>query len=189
MSRPSEAEYRFVQSLQRLANPERPNRGALARLRRGLAREPGADLAMSPYVAPYVPPGARAWEEDCYYLVAALFAWHPQPWSGGTEPWKRNLGASFARMAAEERRRTGSESNSIEQRFTALLNCHPDDLHLHLRQAISLLATREVPVDWAWLLHHVIRWDDPRRSVQREWARSFWTGHEEIPGESLAAAE
>jgi CRISPR system Cascade subunit CasB len=57
-----------------------------------------------------------------------------------------------------------------------LLNSHVDELSRHLRHAVGLLKSREVPVDWVQLLHDIPRWDYPSRRVQRDWARAFW-GH------------
>lgn len=172
MIRPSERQREFIKHLKELA--ERKDRGALAQLRRGLGREPGSDLAMAPYVTRYIPAAAGAWEEAAYYLVAALFAWHPRDWDEAEpEAEGHNLGASFARLAmlqgpAEARAR------STEQRFGALLNSHRDDLHVHLRQAVSLLKSKEVPVNWDQLLADVCRWNAPDRPVQRAWAKAFW---------------
>lgn len=170
MSRPTEGQNAFIKHLKSLA--EKKDRGALAQLRRGLTREPGSDLAMAPHVTRYIPATAGMWEEAAYYLVAALFAWHPRDWDSA-DAGERNLGASFARLAAAEGRAEGHAA-SIEQRFVALLNSHRDDLRVHLRQAVSLLKSKEVPIDWAQLLADVCRWNAPDRSVQRSWAKVFW---------------
>lgn len=147
---------RFIEHLEKLRDQE--NRGALATLRRGLGYPPGTAPEMYSYVVPWVPQYRSA--EDAAFLVAALFALHPQPGGQGT------LGAAFARI---------TESNdSIEQRFVALLNCHRDDLPHHLRQAVSLLRSKDVPVDWKRLLLDVLGWDHDDRYVQRNWARDFW---------------
>jgi CRISPR system Cascade subunit CasB len=113
---------------------------------------------MSPYVIPWVPQYRSA--EDAAFLIAALFALHPLPGGQGT------LGSAFARIA--------KSNDSIEQRFVALLNCHRDDLSHHLRQATSLLRSKDVSVDWRRLLQDVLGWDHDDRYVQRNWARDFW---------------
>jgi CRISPR system Cascade subunit CasB len=183
MSQPTEGQIRFIAFLYKLAGLNKegkrrePDRGALARLRRGLGREPGTDLGMIPYVAPFVRAKPGSWEERCYYMVASLFAAHWEHcWDGQPEdgPWQRNLGRSFARLAAKEKERLGKVPPSIEQRFTALLNCRADDLHVHLRHAVSLMHAREIPVDWAQLLHDVIHWEDRWPTVQKRWAAGFW---------------
>ncbi|MBI4320955.1 MAG: type I-E CRISPR-associated protein Cse2/CasB [Chloroflexi bacterium] len=166
MRPPTEHERAFVGFLVELV--ENGDRAALAALRRGVGKRVGEMAELYPYVVPWVPQGARAWEEEAYYLVAALLAWHQGSWRGDDEHKRTNLGASLARLAEKVQR------GSIERRFIALLNCHREDLPQHLRHAIGLLKSKEVPVDWARLLYDVKGWEWEGRPVQREWARAFW---------------
>lgn len=158
----------FVSYLQRLA--EREDRGALAALRRGLGQPPGTVAAMYPYVVPWLPAEARPWQEAAYYLVAALFALHPAPGGVG------NLGYSFRLAERQEPGERGADerASANERRFVALLAAHPDDLPDRLRQAISFLASKEVPVNWHQLFRDIARWADASRRVQNEWARAYW---------------
>jgi CRISPR system Cascade subunit CasB len=160
MSTPADACGRFVDHLERLR--DRGDRAALARLRRGLGRDPGTVAGVHPLVQPWLPRGLGPRREDAFYLVASLFAAHPAPGGVG------DLGAAFARLAA------GRDSAGPERRLTALLDAHPDDLPRHLRHAVSLLAADAVPVDWRRLLADLLAWGHPGRRVQRAWARSFW---------------
>ncbi len=66
----------FIRDLEGLA--EREDRGALAALRRGLGKQPGAAPEMFPYLAPWTQ-HEHGWGEECMYLVASLFALHPVP--------------------------------------------------------------------------------------------------------------
>jgi CRISPR system Cascade subunit CasB len=163
MSSATEREDTFVKHLERLRDTN--DRAALARLRRGLGRPPGTVAETFPLVQPWLPDNMQSRRENAFYLVASLFASHPEPGGAG------NLGAAFARLAAQR------DSASIEQRFVALLNCHEDDLADHLRHAVSLLAASDVPVNWRQLLADVQHWGHPSRSVQRRWARSYWAGN------------
>ncbi len=147
----------FIRHLERLRDQE--DRRALAILRRGANRQPGAALDMFSLVIPWVPENRHA--EDSAFLVAALFALHPAPKGQGT------LGSVFAKIS--------EESDSIELRVNALLNCHRDDLPYHLRQAVSLLRSKDVPVNWRQLLRDVLGWEHDDRYVQRAWARDFWS--------------
>ncbi|MHB0858472.1 MAG: type I-E CRISPR-associated protein Cse2/CasB [Anaerolineae bacterium] len=158
----------FITHLEGLA--KREDRGALAALRRGLGQPPGTVAAMYPHVVPWLPADARPWLEATYYLMGALYALHPAP--GGTA----NLGASFRQAEAREgdERAADERVSAIERRFTALLAAHPEDLPDRLRQAVSFLASREVPVNWHQLFRDVARWGDPSRRVQNEWARAYW---------------
>lgn len=167
MSKLSEACDRFVAHLEGLR--DRRDRAALARLRRGLGRDPGAVADLHPLVQPYLPRWLSPRQEDGFYLVASLFASHPE--AGG----RGDFGAAFARLAA------GRASAGAERRLTALLDAHADDLPRHLRHAVSLLAAGAVPVDWRKLLEDVLAWNHPRRRAQRAWARSFWGTVPETP--------
>ena len=157
---------RFIEHLEKLRTQE--DRKALAALRRGLGRGLGTVPEMYPLVVPWVP--NNPFVEEAAFLIAALFALHPQPGGQGT------LGLSFAVFA-----QAVEFSESVEQRFVSLLNCHRDDLPDRLRQAISLLRSKDIPVNWGRLLQDVLNWDRDSRSVQRVWAREFWRSSEHLP--------
>ena len=141
----------------------REDRGALAALRRGLGQPPGTVSSMYPYVVPWLRDSTPPSEEAAYYLVAALYAYHPQEGGMG------DMGQHFWRA-----RDPSGDNIAVERRFTALLAAHPDDLDFYLRQAVSYLKSKEVPVEWSQLLADVLAWGHPVRYVQRRWARSFW---------------
>jgi CRISPR system Cascade subunit CasB len=159
----------FVGYLEGLTKPENRNgRAALAALRRGLGRRPGETPEMYRYLVPWTAHLQREGEE-ARYLVASLFASHPLSWHG---EGAGNFGASMARVASDD-------GESTERRFVALLSSHRDDLPEHLRHAVSLCASKEVPVSWGRLLRDLPRWDDAQRQVQLGWAREFWKRAEE----------
>lgn len=139
------------------------NRGALAALRRGLGRPPGTAPEMYPYVVPWLPEKCSQQVEAAYYLVAALFAYHPENTSSG------NLGDHLRATITD-----GGNEQATERRFVALLQSHPDDLPDHLRHAVSYLKSKEQPVNWQQLFEDLLRWDHPQRYVQKRWAGSFW---------------
>jgi CRISPR system Cascade subunit CasB len=148
----------FVAHLEELRDQE--NRGALATLRRGVGSAPGAVVEMYPQILPWVP-NAR-WAEDPAYIMGSLFALHPEPGGNG------NMGTAFAKVE--------NPSESLEKRVVALLNSHRDDLPNHLRQAVSLLKSKGIPINWRQLLRDILSWDHESRFVQRQWAREFWQG-------------
>jgi len=154
----------------------REDRGALAALRRGLGQPPGTVTSMYRYVVPWLGDDVPAWREAAYYTVAALYASHPAP--GG----KGNMGAHFSQARGQQ----GSDA-AIERRFTTLLAAHPDDLDTYLRQAVSYLRSKEVPVNWHQLLSDVVAWGHPDRYVQKRWARAFW-GHENAQAQQAEEA-
>ena len=167
------------------------DRAALARLRRTLGKGMNEAFEAFPYVARWTE-GLNTWHEQCYYLVAALFAmysakhrarsWHHEQ---NLKRHQRNLGASFLGLNAkmQEQGQTDERSKSVERRFTALLVSRRNDLSERLRHAVSLLAAHRVPVDWVQLLDDLRWWEQGERaassrsffiSPQRQWANSFW---------------
>jgi len=155
----------FIVYLEELRDHEDQShsRSALAKLRRGLGQPPGTTQEMFPYVVPFLPNDTM--RGDAYFLIAALFAYHPDP--GGTG----NMGSHFANA-----REPDSDSTAIERRFTALLAAHGEDLHYYLRQAVGFLRSRQnpVPVNWHKLFGDILSWSHPSGYVQKEWARAFW---------------
>jgi CRISPR system Cascade subunit CasB len=115
------------------------------------------------YVVPWLSEDTPPWREAAFYTIAALFAYHPQPGGSG------NMGRHFARA-----RTLVGEETAIERRFTVLLSAHPDDLQFGLRQAVSFLKSKDVPVNWRQLLVDILNWGRPDGFVQRRWARGFW---------------
>lgn len=151
----------FIEYLHSLRQAE--NRAALAELRRGLRTAAGTAPETFRYVARWVPVDAYPSEERRYYLIASLFALYPEPGGRG------NMGDHFAAVAAGDK-----SAEATEQRFAALLAVHEDDLPYHLRQAVSLCKSEEVPINWNQLFRDLGWWSHADRWVQRRWANSFW---------------
>jgi CRISPR system Cascade subunit CasB len=159
----TEKTHPFIEYLESL----RDDRGALAALRRGLGQPPGTAASMYRYVVPWLTADVKSREEATYYLIAALFAYHPK--EGGQD--KDNMGTHFV---AVRRQDPNADHAALERRFTTLLAAHPDDLDTYLRQAIGFLRSKEVPVNWHQLFYDLRRWSYDHRPVQKEWARAFW---------------
>lgn len=153
-----ERQKKFIGYLLSLAKEGKEDRGALADLRSGLGKEPGEMARVHKHVVPYLP--ERNYNDRWYYLTATLFGTFPQHWKG------RSLGAAFRPLKGR--------SDSMEARFVALLNAHPDDLDDHLRHAVSLLKANEQPLDWFQLFEDLLHWDHPDGHIQLKWARYFY---------------
>jgi len=115
---------------------------------------------------------------DCAAIVAALFSsWH-QGKSEYIADAPPSFGASFKAMADDERRRSGLKPDdpvpNVERRFAVLLDSHPDDLPKRLRQAVSMLRSKDIAINWVQLLNDLLYWNTENRNVQRRWARHFW---------------
>jgi CRISPR system Cascade subunit CasB len=162
----SDQSQAFVLHLQNLAQN---NRGALAALRRSASFVPGTYPPAFPYVERFVPADRHA--EDSYrlalYVTAALFSRHPNHAEG------QSLAAALGKLMQSR------DSNSIEQRFVALLAADAEDLPQYLRQTVSLLSADGYGVDYASLLQDLSRYLNPRQfeardKVRQRWARDFY---------------
>lgn len=156
----------FVAHLEEL---HKHSSAAMAELRHSLGFAPGAYPPAYPYVERFVAAERHAQDASrlALYVVAGLYALHPR--QGG-----RSLAAGLGELM---RRRDGA---GIEQRFIALLGADAENLAVYLRQVVSLLATGDLPLDYAVLLRDLHLWLDPwidpeRRDVVRQrWARDFY---------------
>jgi CRISPR system Cascade subunit CasB len=157
---PDRWENAFIDKLRRLAPlgaPEHWDRATLAELRRGLGKDVSYLLCRVGWLFNGVPDSDHALADAA--LVASLFASYPE--ANGSD----SLGAAFRRLP---------ESESIEKRFVALVDCARDDLPGRLRQAVSLLKAKDVALSWAELLNDLRCWDYESRRVQWKWSRAFW---------------
>ncbi len=162
----SSRDERFISALEHLVTDD--DRAALAALRRGLGQRPGETMEVYPYVVPYVQGLRYTSDENAYYIIASLVGLYPTPgWQRSDGKQWTNLGASLALLKDDS-------GDSLEKRFVALLNAHVDDLPEHLRQAVSLLKSKDKPVNWLRLLRDIKQWDREDRRVQRLWAKGFW---------------
>jgi CRISPR system Cascade subunit CasB len=169
-------ETKFADFLKSLAT--NANRGALAALRRGLSPEGAASVGMYRYVAGWLHEKDGPWDEQAFYLVAALFSRYPCSKSAD-----HNFGGSYRQLNLKK------ESESLERRFVALLSSDSDSVGVHLRHAISLLASEDIAVDWAQLLRDLRWWGQSERRVQKRWAREFWRDSTAAAPESVQPPE
>lgn len=140
-------------------NGENKDRAALAALRSSLQQEnPIEGLRL---VLPTLKAGSNRFEEDDAILLAGLFALHPETGS-----------SSIAEALKIVFRKT--ESESIENRFRALLGAKKTELSTHLRHAVSLIGSKQIALDWNDLYRAIRYWDHPDDFIRRKWARSFW---------------
>lgn len=155
----------FIGYLLNLAKEGQEDRGALADLRSGLGREPGQMARVHKHVVPYLP--EKSYNDRWYYVTATLFGAFPKHRQGCS------LGAAFKPLAFPP---SEKKKESMEARFVALLNAHPDDLDDHLRHTIRLLESAKPPqpLDWFQLLKDLLQWDHPEGHVQLRWARDFY---------------
>jgi CRISPR type I-E-associated protein CasB/Cse2 len=171
---------KFAAFLYRQAGPT--GRANLAELRRAAAN-PGHDLRDIRILGEVL--AADSYVAEAQRLTAGLFALYAAKfWDAGShlrlprfgeEARRRSLGASLRRL----RHQLGTGQDSLDLRFSALLDTPREDLAVPLRGLLQRLATEKkaIPVDFAQLLLDLVYWDydhPARRSVRRDWARDYW---------------
>jgi CRISPR type I-E-associated protein CasB/Cse2 len=166
-------EKRLIESLRKRADPADPDRATLAELRRYL----GGDLGRALFHVGWLFNGVPDRFLENAALVAALFATNTMHLPGVS------LGQAFRRL----RERLGGDST--EKRFVALLDSNRDDLPGRLRQAVALLKSREIGLDWELLLRDLRYWGSTSHRVQRRWARDFWAEERAEAPASATTAE
>jgi CRISPR system Cascade subunit CasB len=173
MTTPSAKEVPLVNRLIELARKE--DRGALAALRNGLGKPPGAASRMLPIVAPFLVsdegPATRA-----AFVTAALFAKHPVHAQMGS------IGASLWKATKREGINPDGKHGEagVEARFAAALDADPEDLPRHLEGLVSLCESAGVPIDWHRFykdLRGLLGQNEEYQiSIRTRWARDFWRG-------------
>ena len=158
---------------------EHDNRAALATLRRGLV-DFGNDFSIYSVVGHLLPSRGTDSDIEKYLLTACLFATHPSDTSSG-----RSIG-SAARIL-RSKLKVGQES--LDNRFSALLNSDEEDLPVRLRHIVNLLKSREISLDYDTLLSDLLRWGSDRRRTQKNWAKDYWAGKEEAKQSKATADE
>jgi len=151
-----ERTHPFVTYLQEHAE----DRAVLAELRRGLGREPGEAAGMFPYVVPFV---HDRYQEADLYLIASLFALHPASVSSG------NMGTHLHAYA-----HAVGDDAATTRRFVQLLNLRRPSLDSPLRQHISMLKSKDIPINWHRLIYDLRYWEHTDRFVQKQWASAYW---------------
>jgi CRISPR type I-E-associated protein CasB/Cse2 len=147
----------FCERLSRLDTGER------ARLKRNVGRPLAESHNALGLFFRLLPPNVPTYQEGLYFLVATLFPLA----SGGGEG---NFGASLFRA------RDARYAQGLDRRVEILLDADPEQLRFRLRQAVCFLESRRVAVNWPRLLQDVLAWENPKRYVQEQWARSYFVG-------------
>src|SRR5262245_56721037 len=173
MTKPPTKQVPLVSRLIELARKE--DRGALAALRTGLGKPPGAAGRMFPIVAPFLTsdegPATRA-----AFIIAALFAKHPEHAPIGS------LGASLWKATKREGINPDGKhgETGVEARCAAALDAEPEDLPRHLEGLVSLCESAGQPIDWNQFykdLRGLLGQNEEYQiRIRTRWARDFWRG-------------
>lgn len=166
----------FIGFLENQAGPT--GRANLAELRR-VATNPLSDYRDIRILGQYLPT-TDGWSFEAHRLTATLFALY------ATKFWDRTGRLKLPRFDANEKRRSLGSSlrklrhrlkvgqDSLDLRFSALLDTSHEDLAVPLRGIIQRIATADkpIPVDFRRLLTDIIYWNTDE--TQRIWARDYW---------------
>ncbi|WP_027883564.1 type I-E CRISPR-associated protein Cse2/CasB [Meiothermus rufus] len=128
------------------------------------------------------------WERLVYYLVAGLWAttvssselehFRQQPEEEPAQAEENTAEAGYRRTlghAVAELYLARNQSQSIEQRFIALLDADEEQLPYRIRQMVQLLKGGEgISIYWPELLRDLLAWKREHRPVQQKWARAFY---------------
>jgi CRISPR type I-E-associated protein CasB/Cse2 len=173
MTKPSGKDVSLVSRLIELATKE--DRGALAALRTGLGKPPGAAGRMLPIIAPFLL-SDEAPATHAAFVTAALFAkhpWHDDVGSLGASLWK-----ATKREGINPNGKHGEAG--VEARFAAALDADPEDLPRHLEGLVSLCESAAAPIDWHQFykdLRGLLGQNEEYQvSIRTRWARDFWRG-------------
>ena len=150
-----------------LALREADDRAALASLRRGLGQQPASVPETARIVERQLAIGTRDDVRNACYIVGSLFALHHKEVSN-----RGNMGGHFRALGTPGE----DPPANVEKRFMSLIACHKDELPDVLRQAVSLLKSKDVPVNWFRLVQDVQQWhwENGREQICKQWARGFW---------------
>lgn len=155
-------EQQFINRLKALKESDK---GAIAKLKRNAGNTKAESRDVLPIFFRLLPHGVSRWREDHYFLVATLF-----PLANAAE--SGTLGTAL--KAARDKNKTGEKG--YDRRMEVLLDSDVDQLPFRLRQAVKLIKSAEIPVNWAGLLKDLSNWNHIDRFVQEKWARDYYVG-------------
>ena len=156
---------------------------ALARLRRGAGKQPGAvaDILMYTLHPDLAGPGAGdepTERETAAHISMTLYALHQQSQRGRMYQRGYGLGRSVRKLhRASNAGEPGSPPDPILRRFQTLGTADSlDELVHHLRGMVQLLRGKQIPLDYALLADQLCRWQRPGgpERVRLIWGRDFY---------------
>lgn len=166
----------FISFLERQQGPT--GRANLAELRRA-ATNPLGDFRDVRILGQHLP-SANEIVFDTYRLTATLFALY------ATKFWDKSNQLKLPRFNGDTKRRSMGASlrllrnglsvgqESLDMRFSSLLDTPAEDLAVPLRNIIQRIATadKRIPIDFSVLLADLLYWDTD--DIRRRWARDYW---------------
>ena len=158
-------------------------RATLAKLRRGIGRQPGSmpdiwdftlDNLPKEYISQYDKPTAGEWAA---HMSLTLFALHQQGndiKQNRMSEAERSLGSAVRQLV--NKRGVVSE-DAIKRRFdTVVTSDSPEELAYHLRGLINLMKSEKIPLDYPQLAEELLKFQNPDRrdSVRLRWGQDYY---------------
>jgi len=133
-----------------------------------LKRCAGMTLSEAPQVMglffQVLPRGVASYNEANYFLITTLF---PLIDEGG----RGNFGSALRQARPIEK---PNDRKPLDRRVEILLDADDAQLPFRLRQAVRLLKSKEIKVNWQSLAEDILSWTHPKRYVQQNWARAYF---------------
>lgn len=164
---------------------------ALARLRRGAGKEPGAVLDILEFT--HHPDFVAAWRRDepspqekAAHVAMTLFAVHQQSRGEKMHRRGRGLGTALRSLHQGDPR---SLPEPLARRFRMLGTADFfSELTYHLRGAVQLLRAGGAPLDYGLLADQLVRWQvHGPDQVQLKWGREFYRTPRTAPADDQPA--
>jgi CRISPR system Cascade subunit CasB len=169
-----------INSIQARALKNQPSGvAALARLRRGVGKQPGdvqdiLEYTFDPEFAKGAVGDAATNKEIAAHIGMTLYALHQQSQHLPMHRRGFGLGRSVRQLNGPD---VDGPANAIRRRFNALGTADSlDELVHHARGMVQLLRTKAIPLDYALLADQLVRWQTPTgpAAVRRSWGRDFY---------------
>ncbi|WP_019536647.1 type I-E CRISPR-associated protein Cse2/CasB [Paenibacillus ginsengihumi] len=173
----------FVQArITRLSHINNESRLAatLAKLRRGVGKEPGSLPELWEVTLDGMPESLQGNDEQpsfgerAAHTALTLFALHQQ---GKKEKWMSESGATLGGAMREMIRRNSERETAITRRFLAAVTADSyEELVWHLRGLVQLLRAEDIKLDYPLLAKELFDFQYPirRDRIRLQWGRQFY---------------
>lgn len=160
-----------------------PGRSMLAKIRRGIGRQPGELPELWGLIFDKIPEellgsGAASYSEWAIYTALTLYALHQQ----GYDLEKENMHKENISLGEAAANLVKIEGDDSEERIAKRLNLvvtatSPRDLAYYLRSVIQLLSANSIALDYALLAKQLyeMNFEEASQRVKINWGRKFYS--------------
>ncbi len=162
------------------------SRAGLAKLRRGIGKEPGElpelfEIFLEGMPETFYGQGSDpSYSEWAIYTALTLFALHQQgqdrPMSLGRDKEDNENGNSLGAAVGLLVNRDSEREPAIKRRFDAVITAEFTELAYHARGIIQLLKTEAIPLDYPQLAEDLFwyQFDEQRNRVRLRWGEDYY---------------